>query len=748
MNGKRKLRAILFADLEGYTALMQSSETRALETLRIFKQTLEHKVVHYHGSIDQYYGDGCLVTFKNAADAMQCAIDLQSYYIEKSVSVRMGLHSGEILYEDGNLYGDSINIASRIESMSISGGILTSKVFRDQVKNKDEFQLRSLGQYDFKNVKEPIEVFALVMKGIALPDPKLVQGKFTPSKSSPNRLWWRAIIVLLAIAAVAIVLNSKKGFVSVKSKPVSKKNPLIAVTAFENKTNSDDLTVIGDLAADWITKGLMETMALTVVSANSVEKRIEVVRAGLDGPNVNPVLDYIIEGNYYLQESSLIVHCRIVDPATQKIVHAFDPEKGQRDNPVQIIEELVQRILGYWEIRDNPTYRRPPKYEAYQDYIEGHFYWWGKDRDKAESLLISAYEKDTTFMTPLFGLLDVYSVQPEMGASILKILSRNRSSLSELERIRLEGAQSAMDGDLQGYLKHRIRLCELDPTNAEHNQDLALAYISVNDPESAIRTLLSFEEEWVDYEKCTACTWRYRWLTSAYYQVGDYHRVLNTIDSLPPFKMDALIAAMELKAAIRLDSIQRLDRKLTLYQNESFEVFDFGLVLALALLELDLLDRDDLVPKYIEQLISWCGDHDSAEVAWYDIALAALVAKNWDDLAMHANRFANHPAPFFQIQSLLLQSLAYFHLNHEDSLNQSLSNLRDLGDSPYTYGQVEYSLAVIEVARGNLEEAVDLVEESIHRGHRFRPWNYRYDPGLKPLLDVTRFRVLTEPVKH
>ena len=121
----RKLAAVLFADIVGYTALMQKDEKEARRILDKFKDTLNEKVAEFNGHIVNDLGDGCLCTFGSAVDAVKCAMLSQQLFQTEPVSpVRMGLHSGDVFIKDGNVYGDSVNIASRIESLGVAGSVL------------------------------------------------------------------------------------------------------------------------------------------------------------------------------------------------------------------------------------------------------------------------------------------------------------------------------------------------------------------------------------------------------------------------------------------------------------------------------------------------------------------------------------------------------------------------------------------------------------------------------------------------
>jgi len=179
MTEHRQLAVVLFADIAGYTALMQKDEDSALQILQRFKTELFRSVKTHEGEIIQYFGDGCLTVFSNAADAIASAKIIQEKLREEpAVPVRIGIHLGDVLYREGNIFGDCVNIASRIESMGVPGAILFSDAIKKQIKNKPEFIVSSLGEFEFKNVDEPMEIFALANKGFPIPRRNVMDGKF------------------------------------------------------------------------------------------------------------------------------------------------------------------------------------------------------------------------------------------------------------------------------------------------------------------------------------------------------------------------------------------------------------------------------------------------------------------------------------------------------------------------------------------------------------------------------------------
>ncbi|MEO1261434.1 MAG: adenylate/guanylate cyclase domain-containing protein [Bacteroidota bacterium] len=158
----RKLQAILFAGIAGYTALMQEDEATARQLLDKFHFAINTQVDSNQGKVIHNYGDGCVCTFDSAVAAVQCAKELQEeFQTLPKVPVRIGLHSGDVFFQQGNVYGDSVNIASRIESMGVPGAVLFSKKIERHIANQPGLKIESIGKFAFKNVEEEMEIFAL-----------------------------------------------------------------------------------------------------------------------------------------------------------------------------------------------------------------------------------------------------------------------------------------------------------------------------------------------------------------------------------------------------------------------------------------------------------------------------------------------------------------------------------------------------------------------------------------------------------
>jgi TolB-like protein/Tfp pilus assembly protein PilF len=168
----------MFTDMVGYTALMQEDEQKAKQNRDRHRKILQDSIAKHQGKILQYYGDGTLSIFNSAIEAVNCAIKIQQeLQTEPKIPLRIGMHTGDIVYDDEGVYGDGVNISSRIEGLAISGSILISGKVFDDIKNHQVFKTVNLGTFDLKNVKKPVEVYAIGNEGLAVPTQKEIQGK-------------------------------------------------------------------------------------------------------------------------------------------------------------------------------------------------------------------------------------------------------------------------------------------------------------------------------------------------------------------------------------------------------------------------------------------------------------------------------------------------------------------------------------------------------------------------------------------
>ncbi len=158
-----QLAAILFADIVNYTAMMQEDENSALEKITRFRHVIDIIVEELEGKVIQYYGDGCLVLFNSATDAVEFGKLLQTDFNEDpKVPVRIGIHMGDVLLRDGNVFGDVVNIASRIQALAPAGGIYVSEMVYRNIANKKGMDSVFIKEEKLKNVKTPIRIYEVL----------------------------------------------------------------------------------------------------------------------------------------------------------------------------------------------------------------------------------------------------------------------------------------------------------------------------------------------------------------------------------------------------------------------------------------------------------------------------------------------------------------------------------------------------------------------------------------------------------
>ncbi len=193
----RKLAAILAADVVGYSKLASADEERTLARLRALRSDLiDPTIAVHHGRVVKRTGDGILIEFPSVVDAVRCAIEVQNGMVERNagllpehrIEFRVGVHLGDVVEEsDGDLMGDGVNIAARLEGIAKPGAICLSEDAYRQVKSRLELTVSDLGPTKLKNIAEPIRVYSLE---VSIPDPakpELPAGAPTPEPRRPSR---------------------------------------------------------------------------------------------------------------------------------------------------------------------------------------------------------------------------------------------------------------------------------------------------------------------------------------------------------------------------------------------------------------------------------------------------------------------------------------------------------------------------------------------------------------------------------
>ena len=185
MSRSRQLAAIMFTDIQGYTALMQQNEQKAIRARDKHRRIFNSNTEKHNGRVLQYYGDGTLSIFDSAIDAVKCGIEMQLGFREDpAIPVRIGIHTGDIFFSEEEIVGDSVNVASRIESLAVPGSVFISEKVYDEIKNQESIKTSRLRAFKLKNVEKPIEVYAISNDGLIVPNPEDIGGKVDTAPAS------------------------------------------------------------------------------------------------------------------------------------------------------------------------------------------------------------------------------------------------------------------------------------------------------------------------------------------------------------------------------------------------------------------------------------------------------------------------------------------------------------------------------------------------------------------------------------
>jgi len=205
MASTRRLAAILAADVAGYSRLMGFDEEGTHERLKAhFQQLVEPKIKEYQGRVVKNTGDGVLVEFPSVVDAVRCAAELQRAMLDREAGIpddrrirfRIGINLGDVIVEDGDIFGDGVNVAARLEALAEPGGICISRTARDQIRDRLPYQFEDLGEQNVKNIARPVRVYALHSEAIA----SLAAASVPPASISQSGIAPRLSIVVLPFA--------------------------------------------------------------------------------------------------------------------------------------------------------------------------------------------------------------------------------------------------------------------------------------------------------------------------------------------------------------------------------------------------------------------------------------------------------------------------------------------------------------------------------------------------------------------
>lgn len=385
-----RLAAIMFTDIQGYTALMQQDEAKAIIYRQRHREVFNVLTGQFNGKILQYYGDGTLSIFDSAINAVNCGIAIQlALQKEPRIPLRVGIHSGDVFFNNEEVIGDGVNVASRVESVALPGSVFISEKVYDEVKNQTDIQTISLGEVAFKNVERPIELFAITNPGLIVPSREqikalgqLVPAKSAASKRGKNRLFRFRWVYLIVAITVLGYLAYKPGLLT--ETPIVGNNDSIivekavAVLPFKNIGSDPEGAYFAEGVREEILNHLSRIEGLNVKSRTVVDKYSE--RTATTQELVKELgLTHYLEGSARKDGNRIRITVQFIDARDDAHVWAENYDR-EYDNIWFTQSEIATKVAEIMEVKVAPEVaqmieKRPTDNPAaWDDYLKAMYY--------------------------------------------------------------------------------------------------------------------------------------------------------------------------------------------------------------------------------------------------------------------------------------------------------------------------------------------------------------------------------------
>ncbi len=364
MSETRKIAAILVADVVGYSRLAGADEDRTLSRLRGLRSDLiDPAIAAHHGRIVKRTGDGSLIEFRSVVDAVRCAIEVQNGMVERNAGVpqerriefRVGVHLGDVVEEaDGDLMGDGVNIAARLEGICEPGAICLSEDAYRQVKGRLDLAVHDLGPTQLKNIAEPIRVYSLQVgvpaQAKPVTEPKAPEKPPKPKPRSALLPLIAGIVALIVIAGGAWYFLAGNRTAPIATTPPSSKAAHLSVVVlpFTNLSNDPSQDYFADGITENLTTDLSRILNSFVIARNTA---FTFKGKAIDAKAIGKELGvrYVLEGSVQRDQNRVRVNAQLIDAESGAHLWADRFEEDVADL-FKLQDQVVARLantLGY-----------------------------------------------------------------------------------------------------------------------------------------------------------------------------------------------------------------------------------------------------------------------------------------------------------------------------------------------------------------------------------------------------------------
>ena len=388
---RRKLTAILSADVEGYSRLMGDDEEATIRTLTKYRNAMTDLVQKYRGRVVDAPGDNLLAEFVSVVDAVNCAVEIQRELSERNADLpdnrkmqfRIGVNLGDVVEEEGRLYGDGVNIAARVEGLAEAGGICISGRAYDQVENKLGLEYENLGEHEVKNIARPIRVYrVLSFPGAAAH--RVIQAKEVVGKKWRKFVLGGAAVVVVGAIAV-MVWNFYFRLPPLEPASVERMafklpdKPSIAVLPFVNMSGDPNQEYFSDGITEDLITDLSSISNLFVIARNSTftyKGKPVKIRQVAEELGVR----YVLEGSVRKADNQVRINAQLIDATTGHHLWAKRYD-GHMGDVFALQDKITKKIVSALRVKLTTGKQKPvdqketDNIEAYDAFLKGWGYY-------------------------------------------------------------------------------------------------------------------------------------------------------------------------------------------------------------------------------------------------------------------------------------------------------------------------------------------------------------------------------------
>ena len=513
---KRKLTAILSADVEGYSRLMGEDEDSTVRTLKAYRELIAEAIQNRRGRVVDSPGDNVLAEFGSVVDAVRCAVEIQEKLKTRNAQLpenrqmkfRIGVNLGDVIQDEERIYGDGVNIAARVEGLAEGEGICISGSAYEQIKNKMTLGYEYLGEHAVKNIAEPVPVYRALMEPEAA-------GKVIGEKRPKPRQWRRAAVgavgLLIIVAGALAIWNFyfrpafEPASVEKMAFPLPDE-PSIAVLPFTNMSGDPQQDYLSDGLTEQIITSLSMVPRLFVIARNSTftykGKAVKVQQVAEEMG-----VRYVLEGSVQKSGERIRINAQLIDALTGRHLWAQRYDRVMKDLFALQDEIIVKIMSAIWVKLTRGEIARLGKkqtdnLEAYIKVLQAYEYFYRFNKEgniQARKLAEEAIVLDPNYATAYFQLGQTHFFDPYFGLSKSPAKSYQEAAklfqkaLAIDESHPLASSLLAFVYGLQGQheksLAQAERAVALNPNMAVPNVQLGAALFRVGRYEEAIQSL-------------------------------------------------------------------------------------------------------------------------------------------------------------------------------------------------------------------------------------------------------------------